>query len=95
MRILAPSFLHHQNLSGWATYGMDDKLIFVNFDARKGCIFSKCLIFQAHALTDFKMYAEYALQIFMLMFLSQAQHAIKICTNSRISGPNNKKNFIS
>jgi hypothetical protein len=34
MRISAPSFLHHQSLSGWTTYELLEKNHFVTFDAR-------------------------------------------------------------
>jgi hypothetical protein len=38
MRILDPSFLHPQSLSGWATYELKEKLNFSTFDARFLCI---------------------------------------------------------
>jgi hypothetical protein len=55
MRILAPSFLHHQSLSGWTTYELLEKNHFVIFDARFDVFSAKSYYAHTqHAPNDFK-----------------------------------------
>jgi hypothetical protein len=54
MRILDPSFLHTQSITGWATYERKEKINFSTFDASFWCsIGENVLPHDQHALNAF------------------------------------------